>query len=101
MLVHIPNVLTAGRVAEFRKELDQAEWVDGRVTAGHQASRVKDNVQVAEGHPVARKLGGMILGALERNGLFVTAALPLKVYPPLFNRYQGGQTYGNHVDGAI
>jgi PKHD-type hydroxylase len=101
MLVHIPNVLTAGQVVEFRKELDQAEWVDGRVTAGHQASRVKDNVQVAEGHPVARKLGGTILASLERNGLFVTAALPLKVYPPLFNRYQGGQTYGNHVDGAI
>src|ERR1700710_936518 len=101
MLVHIPNVLTAEQVAECRKALDQAEWVDGRVTAGHQASRVKDNMQVAEGTPIARQLGGMILAALECNGLFVTAALPSKVYPPLFNRYQGGQTYGNHVDGAI
>lgn len=101
MLVHIPNVLTAEQVVECRKALDQAEWVDGRVTAGHQASRVKDNMQVAESDPIARKLGGMILASLERNGLFITAALPLKVYPPLFNRYQGGQTYGNHVDGAI
>jgi PKHD-type hydroxylase len=101
MLVRIPNVLTAEQVAECRKLLAEAEWVDGRTTAGHQSSKVKDNVQIAEGDPTARKLGAMIVSALERNPLFVTTALPLKVYPPLFNRYQGGQTYGNHVDGAV
>ncbi|SRR5581483_3662934 len=101
MLVRIPQLLSASQVAECRKALAEAEWVDGRATAGHQSSRVKSNVQVPEGHPTARKLGGMILAALEKNPLFVTAALPLKVYPPLFNRYEGGQTYGNHVDGAM
>jgi PKHD-type hydroxylase len=101
MLVHIPAVLNADQVQECRRSLDQAEWIDGRATAGHQSSRMKDNVQVPEGHPVARKLGDMILTALERSPLFIAAALPLKVYPPLFNRYQGGQTYGTHIDGAI
>jgi PKHD-type hydroxylase len=101
MLVHIPAVLNADQVQECRRALDQAEWIDGRATAGHQSSRMKDNVQVPEGHPVARKLGDMILTALERSPLFIAAALPLKVYPPLFNRYQGGQTYGTHIDGAI
>jgi PKHD-type hydroxylase len=101
MLVHIPAVLNADQVQECRRSLDQAEWIDGRATAGHQSSRMKDNVQVPEGHPVARKLGDMILTALERSPLFIAAALPLNVYPPLFNRYQGGQTYGTHIDGAI
>jgi PKHD-type hydroxylase len=101
MLIHVPAVLTAAQVAECRRALDQAEWVDGRVTAGHQSARTKDNMQVPEGHPVARRLGEMILAALERSPLFIAAALPLKVYPPLFNRYQGGQTFGIHIDGAI
>jgi PKHD-type hydroxylase len=101
MLLHIPNILSAEQVVECRTALDQAEWIDGRLSAGHQSSQVKDNVQVPEGHPTARKLGQIILGALQKSPLFITAALPLKVYPPLFNRYQGGQTYGSHVDGAI
>jgi len=101
MLVHIPQVLTAGQVAECRAALAAADWVDGRATAGHHAARAKDNMQVPEGHPASRKLGAMILAALERHALFVTAALPHKVYPPLFNRYQGGQAYATHVDGAI
>ncbi|HTY69519.1 MAG TPA: Fe2+-dependent dioxygenase [Alphaproteobacteria bacterium] len=101
MLVHISHVLSAEQVAECRTALAAAEWVDGRATAGHHAAKAKDNMQVPEGHPASRKLGAMILAALERNALFVTAALPAKVYPPLFNRYQGGQTYGTHVDGAI
>src|SRR4051812_37031554 len=99
MLVHIPEVLDAGQVAECRKALSTAEWVDGRVTAGHQSRRVKNNVQVPAQHPVARKLGEMIMVELERHPLFLSAALPLKMVPPLFNRYTGGQTYGNHVDG--
>lgn len=81
--------------------LDRAEWVDGRVTAGHQSAQVKDNAQLPEGHPVARELGELILGALGDNPLFITAALPLQVFPPLFNRYSGGQSFGNHVDNAI
>ncbi|HEX8561044.1 MAG TPA: Fe2+-dependent dioxygenase [Pyrinomonadaceae bacterium] len=101
MLLHIPEVLTAEQVAHCRRALEGAEWVDGRVTAGHQSARAKDNAQVAEGHPVARELGDLILGALERNPLFMAAALPSKVFPPLFNRYEGGQSFGSHVDNAV
>ena len=75
--------------------------MDGRATAGHRSEKVKDNLQVPEGHPVARQLGSIVLTALERNPLFLSAALPLKIVPPLFNRYEDGQTYGDHVDGAI
>ncbi len=101
MLLHIPSVLTADEVAERRRLLDAAAWVDGRVTAGHQSVRTKDNQQLPEDHPVARQLGDRILGALQRNPLFISAALPLRVFPPLFNRYAGGQSFGNHVDNAI
>ena len=81
--------------------LAAAEWVDGRVTAGPQSARAKDNGQLPEDHPVARQLGDTIVGALQRNPLFISAALPLRVFPPLFNRYEGGQSFGNHVDNAI
>jgi PKHD-type hydroxylase len=101
MLVHIPAVLTQDQVQECRAALDEAEWLDGRRTAGHQSVRVKNNQQISEAHPTARRLGDMILAALERNALFMSAALPLKVVPPLFNRYENNQTYGNHIDGAI
>ncbi len=101
MLLQIPDVLTSEQVAECRRMLEQAEWVDGRVTAGHQSARAKDNMQLPEGHPAARQLGDMILSALERSPLFMSAALPLRVFPPLFNRYEGGQSFGNHVDNAI
>jgi PKHD-type hydroxylase len=101
MLVQIPDVLSKEQVRDSRALLDRAEWVDGRVTAGHQSSTVKDNVQLPEGSPLARDLGGLILGALGQNALFITAALPLHVFPPLFNRYSGGQSFGNHVDNAI
>jgi len=101
MLLHVPDVLSPDQVAEARRQLEGAEWVDGAVTAGHQSTRTKDNMQVPEDHPVARQLGDSILKALQRNGLFVSAALPLKVFPPLFNRYQGGQAFGTHVDNAI
>lgn len=101
MLLHIPNVLTAEQVAEARRVLDQSDWVDGAVTAGPQSARTKHNMQIPEQHPAARQLGDMILAALERNPLFMAAALPLKVYPPLFNRYTEGQTFGVHVDNAI
>jgi PKHD-type hydroxylase len=101
MLLTIPDVLNAEQVAEARKLLDSAEWVDGRVTAGHQSARAKDNLQIPEGHPAGQKLGEMILAALSKNPLFLSAALPLRVFPPLFNRYSGGQSFGTHVDNAI
>ena len=88
MLVHIPD-LNAPQLAECREALAAAEWVDGRVTAGHQSERVKHNRQVPARHPAARRLGDMILTALDRNPLFMSAALPLKIVPPLFNRYEG------------
>ena len=81
--------------------LDAAEWQDGRVTAGHQSARAKNNQQLAEDYPLARQLGDAILAALQGNPLFVAAALPQRVFPPLFNRYAGGHSFGNHVDNAI
>jgi PKHD-type hydroxylase len=101
MLLQIPEVLTPQHVNDSRKLLEQADWIDGRVTAGHQSAKAKDNMQLDEGHPVAKQLGDLVLAALERSPLFMAAALPSKVFPPLFNRYQGGQAFGNHVDNAI
>jgi PKHD-type hydroxylase len=101
MLLHVPNVLTAEQVAECRRQLDAAEWVDGRVTAGHQSAKAKDNAQLPEDSPVARQLGQLILASLERHPMFVAGALPLKIFPPLFNRYASGQAFGNHVDNAM
>ena len=101
MVLQIPDVLNAEQVVQARRLLDSAEWVDGRVTAGPQSARAKDNLQLPENHPVARQIGEVILGALSRNALFVSAALPLRVFPPMFNCYRGGQSFGNHVDNAI
>jgi PKHD-type hydroxylase len=101
MLLTIPNVLTIEQVKQARQVLDQAEWVDGKVTAGHQSAKAKDNMQIPEGHPAARQLGEMILAALGQNALFLSAALPSRVFPPLFNRYSGGQSFQTHVDNAI
>jgi PKHD-type hydroxylase len=101
MLIQIPDVLTREQVAAARRLLDAATWVDGRVTAGYQSAAAKHNVQVPEGDPAAREVGATIIGALQQNALFVTAALPLHVFPPLFNRYSGGQSFGSHVDNSI
>jgi len=101
MLLTIPDVLDAAQVAEARRILDAAEWVDGRVTAGAQSAQAKDNMQIPEGHPAARQLGDIVLKALGKNQLFFAAALPKSVFPPLFNRYTGGQSFGTHVDNAI
>jgi PKHD-type hydroxylase len=81
--------------------MERAPWVDGRVTAGHQSARAKDNLQIPEGSPEAREMGDMIVAALERNPLFISAALPQRVFPPLFNCYRPGMTFGAHVDNAI
>ncbi|MBV8518771.1 MAG: Fe2+-dependent dioxygenase [Acidobacteria bacterium] len=101
MLLAIADVLSQDELTTARRLLAGARWVDGRVTAGHQSARAKDNQQLAEDDPAARQLGAMIVSALERSALFVSAALPLKVFPPLFNRYEGGQSFGTHVDNAI
>jgi PKHD-type hydroxylase len=101
MLLTIPDVLPPDLVAQARKKLDTAEWVDGRVTAGYQSAMAKNNLQIPEGNPVAQVLGEQILQALGQNPLFVSAALPMKVFPPLFNRYSGGHSFGTHVDNAI
>jgi PKHD-type hydroxylase len=101
VLVEIPDILSADEVARARQALLDADWVDGRVTAGHQSTRVKQNRQLPEDSPAAREQGEIIVRALQQNPLFVAAALPLRVFPPLFNRYDGGGSFGNHVDNAI
>lgn len=101
MLLQIPEVLTTGQVADCRKMLDEAQWVDGKVTAGPQSAQAKNNMQLPEDSPAARKIGDLIVDELQKNALFVTAALPLRVFPPLFNRYSGGQSFGTHVDNSI
>ena len=101
MIVHIPGVLNASQVQSARAALLAADWVDGLATAGHQGAAVKCNRQLAEGSPLARELGDMVLAALERHPLFISAALPEQVYPPMFNRYEGGETFGTHVDNAV
>jgi len=101
MIITVTDVLTADQVHEVRQAIDSAEWVDGRVTAGYQSAQAKDNAQVSENHPAARQMGDRILAALGKNPLFLSAAVPLRVFPPLFNRYAGGQSFGTHVDNAI
>ncbi|MEG3790204.1 Fe2+-dependent dioxygenase [Lysobacter sp. CCNWLW3] len=101
MLLHVPKVLSVEQVAHCRERLAQAGWADGRITAGYQSAKAKDNAQLPENDPVARELGAMILDALAKNPTFFSAALPQRVFPPLFNRYEGGQAFGFHVDNAI
>ncbi|WP_067735020.1 Fe2+-dependent dioxygenase [Novosphingobium naphthalenivorans] len=101
MLFHIPQVLTAEEVAEFRRRLDNADWTDGRETVGHQGAKVKRNQQLPDSSPVKAELGRAVLAALKRSPLFFAAALPRKILPPRFNRYTGGGEYGFHVDGAV
>jgi PKHD-type hydroxylase len=88
-------------VAAIRRRIDAAEWIDGRVTAGAQSAQVKRNTQLPEDSPAARAAGDAILDALAGNALFLSAALPLKIFPPLFNRYEAGDGFGAHVDNAI
>ncbi|EQD79718.1 oxidoreductase, 2OG-Fe(II) oxygenase family, partial [mine drainage metagenome] len=103
MLLQIPNMLTAAQVAALRVRLETADapWVDGRATAGHTGAPVKFNQQIDERAAMARELGDVVLAALERNPLFISAALPQRVYPPLFNRYGVGMSFGAHVDGSV
>lgn len=101
MLLQIADLLTPDEVAQCRAALSQAHWSSGRETAGHAALKVKRNEQLADDHPLAQQIGARILQALLANRLFMSAALPLKVLPPRFNRYAGGGEYGLHVDGAV
>lgn len=101
MLLHVPSLLTPGELAAMRARLASATWGDGRVTAGHQSVRVKDNLQLPQDSADAREMGVTVLGALERNALFVSAALPARIFPPLFNRYEPGMGFGAHIDNAI
>lgn len=101
MLLAIPNVLSAAEAAEALAALKAADWTDGRVTAGHQSAQVKDNLQIQEGHPLHQRLGDLVLNGLGRSPLFISAVLPQRVFPPLFNRYDVGMTFGAHVDNSI
>jgi PKHD-type hydroxylase len=101
MMVHIPDVLAAEELAHAQALLARAHWSDGRVTAGPQSAKVKRNAQLGEDSDEARELGQLVLRALERNALFVAAALPLHVFPPLFSRYDSGMSFGAHVDNAM
>lgn len=101
MLLHIPEVLSRAEVAQFRQQLSEAPWQDGRATAGAQGAQVKRNLQVPPEHPVAKSLGDRILQLLAAHPLFVSAALPKVTLRPLFNCYQDGGTYGYHVDSAV
>ena len=101
MMLHIPAVLSLEQVAAVRRRLDQGDWVDGRATVGPQGAQVKQNRQLSEHSPASQELGQLILAALRQSTQFFAAALPLRITPPLFNSYSGGQHYGAHIDGAI
>lgn len=101
MLLKIPKLLSKEQVKAVKEELLKADWADGNITAGYQSSQAKNNLQLPDNCPVARQLGDIVLGALGQNNLFMAAALPAKIFPPLFNCYQGGQAFGTHVDNAI
>ncbi|WP_313346332.1 Fe2+-dependent dioxygenase [Stenotrophomonas sp.] len=101
MLLHVPDVLTADELAHLQRALAGAEWADGRETVGAQGAQVKRNQQLPDASPLKAELGRIVLAALERHPLFFAAALPLRILPPRFNRYQGGGEYGFHVDGAV
>lgn len=101
MLICVPNVLAKGEVADVRAIMDGAEWEDGRSTAGAQSALVKRNEQLPPDGDTARRLGERVLRALAANPLFMSAAVPLRIFPPLFNRYGEGHAFGLHVDNAV
>ena len=101
MLLQLENVLDPGQVARMRAALAEAPWADGRLTAGYQSAQAKDNLQLPEDSPLARALGAQVLDALSKHPAFFAAALPRRIYPPLFNCYRGGQSFGFHVDNAV
>ena len=101
MVIEIPELFSPAEAPALRDALAEAEWSDGRATAGHRAARVKDNDQLSLDHPLARELGERVLARLSQTALFIAAALPARVLPPRFSRYDGRGAYGDHVDNAI
>lgn len=101
MLICIPDVLSKAEVAEFRAAMDAVAWEDGRSTAGAQSAMVKNNEQLPPDSDLSRQLGGLVIKALAANPLFISAAIPRHIFPPLFNRYGAGQHFGVHVDNAV
>jgi len=100
-MIVIPQLIGPGGVSEMRARLEAAEWIDGNATSGHQSALAKRNRQLPEAGEEAKALGNLVLDALAASHLFVAAALPLRVYPPLFNRYGVGDGFGDHVDSAV
>lgn len=100
MLTEIPGLLSSETVRRIRAQLDHAPWGDGKVTAGYQSALVKNNDQLPQDCDEARMIGKEILAALAGNLLFQSVALPRAIFPPLFNRYGPGQTFGTHVDNS-
>ncbi|KQV48967.1 Fe2+-dependent dioxygenase [Massilia sp. Root335] len=101
MMLHIPGVLSPDQVKSMRARLAATDWIDGRASVGSQGAQVKRNRQLAEGSPLAVELGQIVSGALTAHPLFFSSVLPLRILPPFFNSYAGGEHYGPHVDGAI
>ena len=101
MLIEVPGVLTHDELAAVRRTLDAADWVDGNVTSGPQSALAKHNQQLPEEGAAAQTAGAQVLAALRRSALFFAAALPLRIYPPLFNRYDVGDGFGTHIDNAV
>ena len=101
MIHHIPNVLTKEQVQYFRDEMNKIEWVNGKVTAGTLSATVKQNQQLPEDLPLTQHLGTIILESLGQHPLFLSAAIPLDIIPPLFNRYENNESFGFHVDNSI
>ena len=101
MLLHIPDVFTKAEVAALRRTLDAGPWADGNMTSGHQSATAKKNQQLPEDSAQAREVSALIVQALNANPMFVSAAVPFRVFPPLFNRYDVGMKFGAHVDNAI
>ncbi|HWB49290.1 MAG TPA: Fe2+-dependent dioxygenase [Stellaceae bacterium] len=101
MLICIPDVLSKNDVADFRRIMDAEEWEDGRSTAGAQSAEVKQNEQLPPDGKTSRELGRRVISALAANLLFISAAVPLHIFPPLFNRYRPGKFFGEHVDNCI
>jgi len=101
MLVEIPDIFTSDEALALRRKLEAADWIDGKATAGYQSGKVKHNRQLPEDHPLARELGNLIIERLTANNVFMSAALPEKIFPPLFNSYEGGESFGYRIDNAI
>jgi PKHD-type hydroxylase len=101
MMLAIPDLLDKEGVARVRTIIDAGDWQDGNVTSGHQSALAKNNAQLPEDGRAAKEAGALVLDALGKSPLFIAAALPLKIFPPLFNRYQGGEAFGTHIDNAV